>query len=90
MVKVACTVEGGSEEVTVIIVCTFDPLARVVGACMVLTTAGGVVTVTITDVLGGVDVVVDDVVLVVVLVVVLMGMGVLVVLVVLSQVAKSV
>ena len=58
---------------------------------MVLTTAGGVVTVTIMDVLGGVDVVVDDVVLVVVLVVVLMGMlVVLVVLVVLSQVAKSV
>jgi hypothetical protein len=59
-VAVACTVEGDTEEVTTIVVCVFDPLDRVVDAWMVLTIGGGVVTVTIVEVLGGVGVDVDD------------------------------
>lgn len=61
----SCTVEGDTEEVTSIVVCAFDPLGKVVGDWMVLTIGGGVVTVTMVDVLGGVDVD-DDVVVVVV------------------------
>jgi len=46
-------VEGDGEEVTTTVVCATDPLARVTEACVVLTTGGGVVTVTIVEVLGG-------------------------------------
>jgi hypothetical protein len=67
-VVASCTVEGDTIEVTSTVVCVFDPLGRVVGAWMVLTIGGGVVTVTMVDVLEGVDVDVDDVVVGVVVV----------------------
>lgn len=66
-----CIVEGDGEEVTSTVVRATDPLARVTEACVVLTTGGGVVTVTIVEVLGGMGVdvvVVFDVVEVVVVI----------------------
>jgi hypothetical protein len=72
-VRVAPTVlvilEGATDDVTSTVVCTTDPLPRVVEVWVVLTDGGGVITVTTTDVfvgvalvvVGGVDVEVGDV-----------------------------